>query len=163
MRELNDCRTSCASRYDPHAELGILIDRARHALLVGVDATLGLDESVAPLQLTAAQGVILANLAAQNEPTPIAHLCRRISYDTGAMTHMLDRLEAKGLIQRRPCRVDRRVVYLDLTESGQAMVPRIRAAFVAVQKQLFDGFAPEDVCQLKALLTRMLENGAAER
>ena len=47
-------------------------------------------------------------------------LCKGISYDAGAMTRMLDRLEGKGLIRRNRSAQDRRLMHLELTEEGRA-------------------------------------------
>jgi DNA-binding MarR family transcriptional regulator len=39
------------------------------------------------------------------------------------MTKLLDRLESKGLLQRRPHPDDRRAVMIELTDEGRALVP----------------------------------------
>ena len=54
-----------------------------------------------------------------------AELARVGCVDTGAMTRMLDRLEAKGLVQRTPCPKDARVVRLELTDEGHRLCREI--------------------------------------
>jgi DNA-binding HxlR family transcriptional regulator len=44
---------------------------------------------------------------------------RGLGIDAGAITRMLDRLEAKGLVERVRSETDRRVVHVRLTEAGE--------------------------------------------
>ena len=76
-----------------------------------------LDQEMAPLDLTAMQWRPLAIICSGRADTP-AELARIIGVDTGAMTRTLDRLEAKGLLRRVRSQEDRRVVKLELTETG---------------------------------------------
>ena len=52
--------------------------------------------------------------------TTVAELARECQLDTGAMTRLLDRLEAKGLCRRVRSVSDRRVVNIELTDEGRA-------------------------------------------
>ena len=73
-----------------------------------------LDSHLAPYDITAAQFKVLLLLARDQTDTP-AELSRCLSLDSGAMTRMLDRLEAKGLLRRVRSLSDRRQVLNDLT------------------------------------------------
>ena len=90
-------------------------------------------------------------------------LCKGISYDAGAMTRMLDRLESKGLIRRNRSAQDRRLMHLELTEEGRAAYPRMREISMAVANRFLRGFSKTEARQLEGLLTRMLENAQAWR
>jgi DNA-binding MarR family transcriptional regulator len=81
-----------------------------------------------------------------------------ISYDAGAMTRMLDRLEGKGLIRRTRSPDDRRLVHLELTDEGRAAWPRMRELALAVANRFLRGFTKAEARQLESLLARMLEN-----
>jgi DNA-binding MarR family transcriptional regulator len=81
-----------------------------------------LDRELEPLGITAAQFVILVSLAL-GEADSASGLCRGISYDPGAMTRMIDRLEQKGLIRRTQLPDDRRRQGLELTAEGKAVYP----------------------------------------
>ena len=89
-----------SSTYQPGKSIGALVSRVRVEMLAALDRELAADKRLAPLEMSAAQYIIIANLAAPEEPKSAADLCKGISYDAGAMTRMLDRLEAKGLIRR---------------------------------------------------------------
>ena len=132
--------------------VGHLIGRARSALLTGLDGELE------PFGLTGAQFAVLKNVADGVAETA-ADLCRTMHYDTGSMTRMLDRLEEKAVLRRERCTQDRRVVYLRITDTGNELLPQLRAAAVHVLSRHLAGFSPEEVENLKQYLVRMIHNG----
>ncbi|HLX02525.1 MAG TPA: MarR family transcriptional regulator, partial [Trinickia sp.] len=84
--------------YDPdeiqlESSLGYYLTKARNVLMDRMDRALE------PLDLTSQQvGVVL--LLANGRAQTSQELSRALSYDSGSMTRMLDRLEKKGLIVR---------------------------------------------------------------
>jgi MarR family transcriptional regulator, multiple antibiotic resistance protein MarR len=132
--------------------IGHLIGRARSALLTGLDGELE------PFGLTGAQFAVLKNVADGVAETA-ADLCRTMHYDTGSMTRMLDRLEEKSVLRRERCTEDRRVVYLRITDSGNNLLPQLRAAAVHVLSRHLAGFSLAEVASLKHYLVRMIDNG----
>ncbi|SRR5258706_4427077 len=139
-----------AKTYNPKRSIGGLLGRVKMAMFEALDAELE------PLGITAAQYVILMNLA--NGVDSASGLCRSVSYDPGAMTRMIDRLERKGLVRRVPCSDDRRVMRLALSEEGKAIYPQLLERSVRVLNRRLRGFTEADVHQLEALLERMLAN-----
>ncbi|MFC3333495.1 MarR family winged helix-turn-helix transcriptional regulator [Paenalcaligenes hominis] len=77
-----------------------------------------LNEQSAPLGLTAMQWRPLVLIRYAGLDTA-GELARRENTDTGAMTRTLDRLEAKGLLYRERCPIDRRVMKLKLSPTGE--------------------------------------------
>ena len=156
-REVSDIYDS--SSYQPGRSIGALLSRVKIEMLTAVDRELAQDKRLALLDMSAAQWIIVANLAAgPGEPKSAADLCKVISYDAGAMTRMLDRLEAKGLIRRTRSSQDRRLVNLELTEEGRATYPRMREISMNVANRFLRGFTKAEARQLEGLLNRMLEN-----
>jgi DNA-binding MarR family transcriptional regulator len=137
---------------DDEMAVGHLVGRARSALLTSLDCELE------PFGLTGAQFAVLKYVADGTADTA-ADLCRTLHYDTGSMTRMLDRLEEKAVLRRERCTQDRRVVYLLITDTGNELLPRLRAAAVRVLDRHLRGFSPEERANLKQYLTRMIENG----
>jgi DNA-binding MarR family transcriptional regulator len=90
--------------------------------------------------------------------TTAAELAREGCVDTGAMTRMLDRLEAKGLLQRMPCPNDRRVIQLELTPEGQRLCQEIPFGLSRVSNALLRGFTRDEFEVLQGFLRRMLSN-----
>src|ERR1700688_5111111 len=143
--------------YQPASCVGQLIYRVRAAQMSALDQELAQDPDLAPLEISAAQYTIISVLAKRGVDSA-AQLCKDLSYDAGAMTRMVDRLEAKGLISRRRCPEDRRLVKLELTASGLAALPKLRACSVRVLNHFLRGFSRGEARQLEAFLVRMLEN-----
>jgi DNA-binding MarR family transcriptional regulator len=127
---------------------------------VGRELATVLERRLAPLDVTAQQAALLLHASrAQSSPSQLMTV---LGTDTAGMTKLLDRLEAKGLIQRRAKPGDRRSVLIEPTEDGQALVPRLAPVFGRVTKQLFDGFTGDEISTLTALLERMRGNLASE-
>ena len=87
-----------------------------------------------------------------------ASLARDLNTDTGAMTRMLDRLEAKGLLLRTRSATDRRVVELTLTEQGRELTTLIPHHLAAVYNNHLAGFTAEEFNLLKHMLRRIIAN-----
>jgi DNA-binding MarR family transcriptional regulator len=94
--------------YQPKKSVGYMLSRVRVEMLAALDRSLAADKRLAPLEISSAQLIVIANLASSEEPKSASDLCKGISYDAGAMTRMLDRLENKGLISRNRSQQNRR-------------------------------------------------------
>lgn len=136
--------------------VGLLMKRAVQSLLQGMDRDL------APHGLTHAQWLPLYRIGRGECTTPAA-LARELDMDPGAMTRVVDRLEAKGLLARERSLDDRRVVQLRLTTAGQAAAELVPPVAAAVLNAHLAGFSTEEWKQLEALLQRVLANGEALR
>jgi DNA-binding MarR family transcriptional regulator len=146
-----------SASYHPRRSIGALLSRVKVEMLAALDAELAADTRLAPLELSAAQVIVIASLAGE-ERKSASDLCKGISYDAGAMTRMLDRLEGKGLIRRNRSPEDRRLVHLELTDEGRAAYPRMRELSLGVANRFLRGFSKAEARQLESLLGRMLEN-----
>jgi DNA-binding MarR family transcriptional regulator len=143
--------------YQPASCVGQLIYRVRAAQMSALDQELAQDPDLAPLEISAAQYTIISVLAKRGVDSA-AQLCKDLSYDAGAMTRMIDRLEAKGLVNRRRCPEDRRLMKLELTEEGLAALPKLRECSVRVLNRLLRGFSLAEARQLEGFMVRMLQN-----
>jgi DNA-binding MarR family transcriptional regulator len=90
--------------------------------------------------------------------TPL-ELARRADIDAGAITRVLDRLEAKGLVERTRSQDDRRVVHLQLTKAGEAAVAKVPRILASLNNDFLRGFTEDEWTQLRTLLGRMAERG----
>ncbi len=149
-----------STSYQPRKSIGSLLSRVRVEMLAALDEELTRDRRLAPLELSAAQFIVIASLAGE-ERKSASDLCKGISYDAGAMTRMLDRLEGKGLIRRNRSPDDRRLVHLELTDEGRALYPRMRELSLGVANRFLRGFTKAEARQLEGFLTRILENAEA--
>jgi DNA-binding MarR family transcriptional regulator len=119
-----------------------------------------LDQEMAPLGLTATQWRPIAMIAMGRADTAV-ELARQNGVDTGAMTRTLDRLEAKGLLRRQRSEQDRRVVKIELTESGHATAQQIPPNIARTLNHYLRGFSEGEVTLLMHFMRRMLANGSA--
>jgi DNA-binding MarR family transcriptional regulator len=152
MMDIYDAKT-----IDPHTSIGPLLNRVRGALAAAVDEALLADKDVARCELTFAQFVILGTL--HNGDTQCAgEMCKLLTYDRGAMSRMLDRLERKGMIRRVRRAGERRMIALEITEEGEAVFPKVKLIVVGVLNRFLRGIAKSEVRQVEGVLRRMLAN-----
>lgn len=109
--------------------------------------------------LTAAQWYPLWKLQRDGACTA-QELARDMDSDAGATTRLVDRLVAKGLVERSRSDGDRRIVVLRLTRQGQAVAAQVPGVLAEVNNAFLRDFSRDEWQQLKALLRRMLEQAA---
>ncbi len=140
-----------AGNYQTEQSVGYLIRRVMTTLSQEIDRQL------ADSDLTNAQWLPLLKLHIQKTST-VAELARECNLDAGAMTRLLDRMEAKGLCRRTRSEADRRVVNIELTESGTETAKGIPAILCQIQNAHLAGFSREEFELLKGFLLRILAN-----
>jgi DNA-binding MarR family transcriptional regulator len=137
--------------YKPQESVGYLMRRIVH------EVSGQIERQFDSCGLTNAQWLPLFKLHLGSVST-VAELARECQLDTGGMTRLLDRLEAKGLVRRvRSCE-DRRVVNLELTDEGRDAARVVPTVLCGVQNAALRGFTPDEWRQLRDLLARMLRN-----
>ncbi len=110
---------------------------------------------LAELELTEALGDVLWHLGAVGEAFPMRDLAGRLECDASNVTFLADRLEERGLIERRPDLSDRRVKLLALTTAGLAVRTRIVQA--AATRSPLARLSPADQQRLCRLLDKCLQ------
>ena len=143
-----------AENYRPEESVGYLM----RTILNHVAQTI--ETQLTPTGLTSTQWIPLFKLYSGQAHTA-AELARICRLDAGATTRMLDRMEAKGLCERKRSEEDRRVVQLALTEAGTAAAAGIPAALSSVQNAYLAGFSQEEFDTLKSMLRRIVDNAQA--
>lgn len=134
--------------------LGYYLSTARNVLAARID------RAVAPLGLTSSQIGVILLLWYERARTP-NEMSRVLSYDTGSMTRMLDRLERKGFLVRQRSQSDRRVVELALTDQGRDAAQQLPNLVAAEMTDQLRGFAPEEIATLVGLLQRFIANDSS--
>src|SRR5437588_10368030 len=79
-----------------------------------------LPASAAEFDLSPVQCHVL-HLIEPGRPLPMRRLADTLACDASNVTGLIDRLEARGLVQRRPSAGDRRVKVLHLTPAGSRL------------------------------------------
>src|SRR6266581_4717404 len=125
--------------------VGFAINKARNVLVTEMDAALK------ELDITSQQMGILLSLRRGAAATPF-ELSKLLSIDTGLMTRMLDKLEAKGLLERSRSIEDRRVVNLKLTKEGEKVAARLPEIVPVVLNGRLKKFTKTEFEELRRLL-----------
>jgi MarR family transcriptional regulator, organic hydroperoxide resistance regulator len=79
-----------------------------------------LPQVAAELRLSPAQCHVL-HLIEPERPIPMGELAETLACDASNVTGLVDRLESRGLVRRRPSAGDRRVKVLVLTRNGSRL------------------------------------------
>jgi DNA-binding MarR family transcriptional regulator len=85
-----------------------------------------------------------------------ADISRNLNHDSGALTRVVDQLEARGLIERARSTEDRRIVELALTPAGSEAIEMLIPLVVDHVNDLFADFSREEIETLVLLLNRMI-------
>ena len=87
-----------------------------------------------------------------------------IAFDRSTLGNVIERLEAKGLIERKPAAQDKRVKLLYLTRQGATMLRDIMPAVDRAQARMLQPLRPADRKTLMALLSQLVDlNNEASR
>ena len=116
-----------------------------------------------PESLTLPQFDVLAQLARHEDGMTHGELTRELLVTAGNVTGIVDRLEALGLVERRPVPEDRRTVRLRLTPRGRHLTQRAIPRHKKEVTSLLEGVSESDLARLRDLLgtvARALEEGA---
>lgn len=113
------------------------------------------EEAAYDHRLTGAQARLLSLLSL--EPLPMRKLARRLKCEPSNVTGIVDRLETRGLVERRPDPADRRVKLAAATEEGRQVARSLRESLRFAREPLA-GLSDEERLALRGLLRRMLED-----
>jgi len=138
-----------AETYRAQRSLGYLLKRA-HSLLAD-----HLEPALAASGFTFTQWVVLMHLR-DGIALNATVLCAQLRHDSGALTRVLDQLEARGLVQRERSREDRRSVELHLTELGSTTVEQLVPAVVKKFNSALSNFSRAELASLTSLLGKLI-------
>jgi MarR family transcriptional regulator for hemolysin len=110
-----------------------------------------------PVGLTRAQWQALFHLA-RNEGCNQATLADLLDVEPITLARVVDRLEASGLVERRPDPGDRRARLLFLGERAHPLLEELRALGAETREVALAGISEEERHQLSRLLARMRAN-----
>ncbi|MGC2975882.1 MarR family winged helix-turn-helix transcriptional regulator [Brevibacterium sp. FAM 25378] len=103
---------------------------------------------------------VLSALRRAGEPYQLSPstLLQETLVTSGTMTNRIDRLVARGWVERSPDPGDRRGVLVQLTESGRATVDSALADLLVKEREILSGLTPAGSRKL-AILLRELSTG----
>ncbi|MFC8344948.1 MarR family winged helix-turn-helix transcriptional regulator [Streptomyces sp. NPDC057280] len=113
------------------------------------------EEAAADHALTGAQARLLSLLSL--EPLPMRKLAQKLKCEPSNVTGIVDRLETRGLVERRPDPADRRVKVAAATDEGREVARSLREGLRFAREPLA-GLSDEERQALRDLLRRMLNS-----
>lgn len=101
---------------------------------------------------------VLSSLRRSGSPYALTPgvLMNELLVSSGTMTNRIDRLEAKGLVERSPSPSDRRAVLVSLTVEGRKRVDSALKSLLDDERNLLVGISEEDEQRLSLLLKPLL-------
>lgn len=96
---------------------------------------------------------ILARLSDQSPAiVRVTDIAADLDYSQSRMSHALTRMESAGWIVRKPCDTDRRVTYIELTDTGRDVITAAAPGHVqCVRENFLDHLTPTQVRQLRKI------------
>ena len=116
-----------------------LLGHARHRVYVRLDRAL-LDR----VGITTAQAGAIFYLKG-NDGCLLSEMGRGLMLDKSAITGLVDRLENRGMIERRDDPTDRRAIRLHLTRSGRDVAAKALPVVKELNRAVKEGFSPEEI------------------
>jgi DNA-binding MarR family transcriptional regulator len=120
----------------------------------GIQLQTAMDFRFRPLGLTAQEAALLIRCA-EAKSRSSGKLASVIGRDKGGVTRHLDKLEARGLIERFASSRDRRVTLVRATRLGPKLAPRCSETFLEARSQLLGEFLEVEIHQLLGVLSRI--------
>jgi MarR family 2-MHQ and catechol resistance regulon transcriptional repressor len=93
------------------------------------------ENSIAELEMCGSDFAVLEALLHKG-PLPINEIGKKVLLTSGSITVAIDRLESKGLVERRASGTDRRARIVHLTKDGRALITRVYADHASDMERL---------------------------
>jgi len=137
--------------FDLTAYLPYLLNRA------GFAASAAFADALAEVSLTVPAWRVLAVLL-HGDRLRVGDLAERTSIEFSTLSRLIDTLQRRGLVARKPAKDDARVVHVSLTARGRAIAQRLLPEAVALEERMSAGMSAAEIRDLRRLLDKLYEN-----
>lgn len=86
---------------------------------------------------------------------PVGGIGDRVLRTSGSMTYVVDKLEKRALLERKPCAEDQRATYIALTPEGRRLIGRIFPGHAAALERATAALSAEEKRGAIALLKKL--------
>lgn len=100
---------------------------------------------------------VLAIVEGEGAPLPPSVIGERMLMTSGTMTALLDTLSRRGLVRRVPHPGDRRMILVDITDAGRAVVDVVLPVTHRITQEIFTDLSETERERLLRLLGRVQE------
>jgi DNA-binding MarR family transcriptional regulator len=111
----------------------------------------------ADVAITPAQSRLLRTVSHYDDPPRMADLAARLEVVPRAVTSLVDGLEASGRVRRVPDPSNRRVIRIELTDTGRATLRSLRTARRAAAEDLLAPLTADQREVLGGLLSTLVD------
>lgn len=150
-----------ASTVDPDA-IGFLVSDLSRLIRAEFERRI----AAAGLGVTPGEGRALAHIARAGEERQNV-IAERLGVEAMTLSAYVDRLEARGLVERRPDPADRRAKLVRLTPAADEVLAEVRALGAALREELSerlpDGEWPRLIASLKTVRDALVEANAQRK
>ncbi|MDX8046855.1 MarR family transcriptional regulator [Gracilibacillus sp. S3-1-1] len=112
------------------------------------------EEDIKELGLNPTEFAVLEFIYSKGEQS-IQKIGQKVLIASSSITYVVDKLEKKQLIKRKPCPTDRRITFVALTDEGQAIMDELFPQHKESLTKIFEGLDREEkqvmIEQLKKL------------
>ncbi|MFE3824644.1 MarR family winged helix-turn-helix transcriptional regulator [Streptomyces sp. NPDC059092] len=117
-------------------------------------------QQLEPIGITPAQARLLRALTLYDTPPRMTDLAARLEVVPRAVTTLVDSLEASGWVRRAPDATNRRVIRIELTDTGRATVRALRGARRSAAEDVLAPLTAEQREVLGGLLSTLVDGGS---
>ena len=115
------------------------------------------EELLNEIGLHAGQEMLLCGLW-EKEGITQTELAEHVMVQPATVTNMLQRLERKGLVDRKPDIEDQRVSRVYVTEKGRDIEEKVQEKWSQLEQEAFGGLSIEESVLLRRLLLQVYQN-----
>ena len=108
-----------------------------------------------PFDLSPATGLVLSILADSETPMSPNLIADRLIISRASVTSLLDSLEKRGYVKRQPHPSDRRMLLVELTDSGRRVANQFRPVVHQQEKVWLNALNEKEQAQLIEMLQRL--------
>lgn len=117
-----------------------------------------LDERLKDLGVTQARWTTMVYLQRGGEGLTQRELAQLMAIENPTLVRLLDSLEEQGLIERRPCKRDRRARRLHLTSAGERFMKDLNHRADILRDEMLEGISDTEMESMLSVFTRIMEN-----
>jgi DNA-binding MarR family transcriptional regulator len=104
--------------------------------------------------LTPQQYNVLRILRGEGQALPILEIAARMITVVPGITGLVDRLQSAGLVERKRCDQDRRVIYVAITTRATEILAEIDGPLEKLHRQTLGHMPPDELSALSRLLEK---------
>jgi DNA-binding MarR family transcriptional regulator len=90
-------------------------------------------------------------------------LARHLKLEKSSVSGLIDRAEARGLVERKPAPHDGRAIHVGLTAAGRRQAKQLTAEADAALLRLLDALSPAERSRLSTLATAVIERNGLDQ